>query len=48
MREAAEVLRNPPAAELKRLGAKPTLEWSQQADRLENEAARWESERRTA
>jgi len=48
MRQAARVLRNPKPAELRRLGAKPTPAWAEQADRLERAAECWESERRTA
>lgn len=44
MREAAKVLRNPDPRELKRLGAKPNANWSEQAELLEREAQRWESE----
>ncbi len=48
MRATADVLRNPPPAELERLGATPKVEWSEQADRLDHAAERWESERRIA
>lgn len=44
MRAAAGVLRNPDPAELKRLGAKPNAGWLEQAELLEREAGRWESE----
>jgi hypothetical protein len=46
MRETAHVLRNPDPAELARLGMTPTPSWGESAALLEQEAARWEGERR--